>query len=1227
MQEVRTKLKRSAVLQTATGVAFAAAIVALFSVDLWFRYGDAIEQGKMTAMNFAEILSEHTALTFENVERTLREAEKIRKDTLDGDYATLEETNAALRLLTKTSPFVVAVGWTDASGELVAHSYDRAPPRSNIATMPHFTTQRDSGNEGFYIAPPFRSAASDKWLTAASLRLDDKDGTFAGVVTAPLDQSYFAKMYRSINVGADGSILLLHTGGLVLAREPTLEGIIGRSFAGGPLLSQHLPKSNSGSYETLSVVDGRYRLAGYKAVRGLPLVMVVTYARADVLRPWRRHAIVFGPLVALAVAAILLGTFLIVRQTNTIGEKSRILELKSGELERTNQRFDIALSNMPNGLCMWDKEQRLVISNSRYREMYGLTPEQVKPGVSLRKILETHLANGESSEIDIDEYIKVVISQKAQTHVLADGRTVFMRRQATPDGGWIATHEDVSEQKRAEALLRTTLDTMDQGLIAVDRQGRASIMNARALDLLGLPREFAVTRPHQSEILEYQRSIGEFSSDEQIAQVTRDVAERRHAIYERERPNGTVLEIRTVPTADGGFVRTYSDVTARRAAEAALRLERNRTETAARALEQANRRFDLALSNMSNGVCMFDADQKLVISNVRFREMYGLREDQVKPGMPLKEFLERHVAYRLGSELDMDSYIQVVLTQSTQTLLMADGRTVFIRRKTIPEGGWIATHEDITDQKRIEAALRHEKDRAESAARATSEFLANMSHELRTPLTAIIGVSDMLLSEPQPPDRQRHFMEMQRSAGQGLLGIINDILDFSKIEAGQLDIETAPLSIRDIARNCVELIYDQAQQKELTLTAAVADDIHDWVLGDAARLRQILLNLVANGVKFTPSGSVTLTVDRVSGTPDTVRFAVTDTGIGIKAENLATLFQRFSQADSTTTRRFGGTGLGLAISRRLAGLMGGDIMVESAPGHGSTFSFMVRLPKCSAVDPVSVPPPLLSRRSYRLLVAEDNSLNRQIIRAMLEQAGHEVVTANDGAEAVRLAVRNAFDAILMDVQMPEMDGYAAARAIRQATQTLAVPIIALTANALSGESERCLAAGMNVHIPKPVNWPTLFATIDRVVLQGRQRTSAASVSAAEATGKRSGSKSPDSFDGASIAELRKSIGDQNTLRLLKLFIVDAGRRFPSQPDTPETRGTISREAHAFGGSAGMLGFVELAEVCAALESAELDDIRFNQYLDRCRRVRDAALAMIGELIVNDQFAGPARATA
>ncbi len=603
-------------------------------------------------------------------------------------------------------------------------------------------------------------------------------------------------------------------------------------------------------------------------------------------------------------------------------------------------------------------------------------------------------------------------------------------------------------------------------------------MNARVLDLLGLPQEFATHRLHKNEILEYQRSIGEFPSDEAYTKVVSDIEERRHAIYERERPNGTVLEIRTVPTEDGGFVRTYSDVTARRAAE---------------------------------------------------------------------------------------------------------------------------------------AALRQERDRAEAAARATAEFLANMSHELRTPLTAIIGVSDMLLDGLQSPERQRHFMEMQRTAGKGLLGVISDILDFSKIEAGQLRLEKAALSLKELTDGCVELVLEQAQCKGVELTAKIAPDVHDRVLGDAVRLRQVLLNLVGNAVKFTPSGSVRLTVES-GGTPDAIRFTVTDTGIGISPRDLPALFQRFVQADRSTTRRYGGSGLGLAISRELVTLMGGTIEAQSAPGRGSAFSFTIEFPPARQAHPENAAPVPGIGTSCRLLLAEDNSLNRELIKAMLEQAGHEVMTVNDGAEAVRLAIGNSFDAVLMDVQMPDMDGYAAARAIRVATaERPRLPIIALTANALPGESKRCLEAGMNVHVPKPVDWPMLLATIERLVVgETRGETDSPRTANGNAAESDTGARPP-IFDETVVAHLRKTLGWENAAKLLWLFAADARERFQTEPDAPAAREVIRREAHTFGGSAGLLGFLELAEACRALEAAPASDA-FDRALDRCRRERNAALRTLTELM-------------
>ena len=267
------------------------------------------------------------------------------------------------------------------------------------------------------------------------------------------------------------------------------------------------------------------------------------------------------------------------------------------------------------------------------------------------------------------------------------------------------------------------------------------------------------------------------------------------------------------------------------------------------------------------------------------------------------------------------------------------------------------------------------------------------------------------------------------------------------------------------------------------------------------------------------------------------------------------------------------------------------------------------------------------RALHRILLAEDNVLNRELIKAMLEQAGHAVVTVNDGAEAVRVAIRSSFDAILMDVQMPEMDGYAAARTIRRALQdTRPVPIIALTANALAGEVERCLEAGMDLHIPKPVNWPVLFAEIDRLVLQGRQPTPAgtgpagmpANAFALEENGL---------FDEEALKQLRNSIGDQNTLRLMKLFVLEARQRFDLHPTSPDARKSLCEEAHTLGGSAGMLGFGGLAEACAALQAAGPDGSLFNQCLEHCRLARDTALTKIAGLIVDGEFAGLARSMA
>jgi diguanylate cyclase (GGDEF)-like protein len=582
MREIYRRLVQSPGLAlTALGVLLSVATIVLFLTDLQTRYWDRIAAAKTDAQSFARILAEHAALAFDDVDEALLQAVAIRKNSLSGKYVDTGAANAALRQLQKSSSVLVAIGWTDASGEVLAHSYDHAPPRRNISGMSHFIAQRDSVDDRLFIAPPYRSAVGDKWYTAASRRLSNADGSFAGIVTAPLDQSYFTQLYRSISLGTNGSVLLLHRNGQLLAREPALDGAIARSFANAPLLAEHLPRSESGSYETLSVVDGIPRVAGYQAVRGLPLVVLVSFGRSDVLAPWYRHIYTFGPLVVAIVAIILFGTFVLMRQTTALAAKTTILT-------RTNARFNVAIGNMSQGLCLFDADKRLVISNSRYQEMYSLPNELVRPGTPLSRILNHYADRGETSDLTVEEHLEVMPMRQKQIFTTADGRVILIQRTPMADGGWVATHEDVTEQKADEQLL------------------------------------------------------------------------------------------------------------AEKAAE----------------LERMNVRFDAALNTMSQGLCMFDAEQKIVVSNARYGEIYHLSPDQIKPGTSLRQVLE----YRRekGTNFDMapEAYVKLNVKKASELRELADGRVFAITRHTMPNGGWLTTHEDITEraqnEKRIAFLAHHD---------------------------------------------------------------------------------------------------------------------------------------------------------------------------------------------------------------------------------------------------------------------------------------------------------------------------------------------------------------------------------------------------------------------------------------------------------------------------------------------------------------------------------------
>ncbi|MFC5300855.1 ATP-binding protein [Azospira restricta] len=391
----------------------------------------------------------------------------------------------------------------------------------------------------------------------------------------------------------------------------------------------------------------------------------------------------------------------------------------------------------------------------------------------------------------------------------------------------------------------------------------------------------------------------------------------------------------------------------------------------------------------------------------------------------------------------------------------------------------------ITDEAAAhEAELRQAKEVAEEGTRAKSAFLANMSHEIRTPMNAIIGMSHLALQTPLDA-AQRNYIEKVHGAAENLLAIINDILDFSKIEAGKLDIERVAFDPRALAADLADFFAAVAADKGLHFRIDPAAGLPPALWGDPLRLRQVMLNLVGNALKFTPRGEVVASFAPLAGATDgriRLRFTVRDTGIGIAPDAQAKLFQSFVQADGSTTRLYGGTGLGLAISRRLVELMGGEIGVVSTPGAGSTFWFELA---CDIAPASALPAPAAragiaiagSLAGCRVLLVDDNPLNQEVAEHFLRKAGIEPTLATNGIEALAALERQRFDIVLMDCQMPVMDGYEATRRIRADARFDRLPVIAMTANALIGDRERSLAAGMNDHLTKPLQADVLYPTL------------------------------------------------------------------------------------------------------------------------------------------------------
>jgi two-component system, sensor histidine kinase and response regulator len=524
-----------------------------------------------------------------------------------------------------------------------------------------------------------------------------------------------------------------------------------------------------------------------------------------------------------------------------------------------------------------------------------------------------------------------------------------------------------------------------------------------------------------------------------------------------------------------------------------------------RALSRTESLFEQTLNALPDPVALRDTEGRYLLVNQAYASF-------------MTKFTGRSLSHWTGLSIkEMFSSAEVTdITTRDRQVLTSDAPLIREAQFTDLEGGkhWIESYRskivlpngqaavvssqrDLTQRHAMEKALQQAAVESQAANRAKSEFLARMSHEIRTPMNGVLGMAELLLHEPTLSAQNRLYVETIQQSGQNLLRVINDILDFSKIEAGKLALEAIEFSLIDCVTQVRDLIQLTAARKNLPLDLVLDPTLPPRVVGDPVRLHQVLLNLLSNAVKFSDKGRISLSVDPVDPPPGSLgkcklRFTVTDDGIGISPEFQSRLFESFSQADETTTRKYGGSGLGLAIARQLVELMGGALMMESTPGVGSKFWFTIEVPPAAQSSAAAVTPerPVFSAtttnpnsRPARILIAEDNAVNLEIAQTIIRRKGYEVITATNGYEALQALAQHRIDLIFMDCQMPELDGYAASEEIRSRERDQnaiqRVPIIALTANAMSGDRERCILSGMDDYLPKPFTGAQLLAAVEK----------------------------------------------------------------------------------------------------------------------------------------------------